>query len=133
MAFEGNQEFMDSLQPFAKDFPFNIRFGGNVYIRGGERYLHKTHTNTRYLPILYLPLPAIPKKTCNRILKSLINLPTLMSESHYLPFQLPLPVPDLIQRLQKPLRAIGPELTGVRLRRCSVSYTHLTLPTNREV
>ena len=56
VAFEGNQVFMDSLQPFPKDFLFSIRFGGNLYIRGGDRYLY-------YLPILllitltiYLPL-----------------------------------------------------------------------------
>ena len=37
VAFEGNQAFLDSLQTHPKDFPFTVRFGGNLYIRGGER------------------------------------------------------------------------------------------------
>ena len=37
VAFEGNQAFMDSLVTHPKDFPFSVRFGGNLYIRGGER------------------------------------------------------------------------------------------------
>ena len=37
VAFEGNQEFLDCLQRYPKDYPFNIRFGGNIYIRGGDR------------------------------------------------------------------------------------------------
>ena len=36
LSFTGDQEFLDSLQRFPKDFPFNIRIA-NVYIRGGER------------------------------------------------------------------------------------------------
>ena len=32
VAFEGSQTFLDSLNTFPKDFPFNIRFGGNLYI-----------------------------------------------------------------------------------------------------
>ena len=36
MSFTGDQVFLDSLQKFPKDFPFNIRIA-NVYIRGGER------------------------------------------------------------------------------------------------
>ena len=32
VAFEGDQEFLDSLHAFPKDYPFNIRFGGNLYI-----------------------------------------------------------------------------------------------------
>ena len=31
VAFEGNQEFLDSLHRYPKDFPFNIRFGGNIH------------------------------------------------------------------------------------------------------
>ena len=34
--FSGNQDFLDSLQNFPKDFPFNINIG-NVYVRGGTR------------------------------------------------------------------------------------------------
>ena len=30
VAFEGDQEFLDSLHAFLKDYPFNIRFGGNL-------------------------------------------------------------------------------------------------------
>ena len=41
VAFEGNQEFLDCLQRYPKDYPFNIRFGGNIYIRGGDRYAEK--------------------------------------------------------------------------------------------
>ena len=37
MAFEGDQRFMDSLLTHPKDFPFSVRFGGNLYIRGGDR------------------------------------------------------------------------------------------------
>ena len=36
LSFTGDQKFLDSLQKFPKDFPFNIRIS-NVYIRGGER------------------------------------------------------------------------------------------------
>ena len=36
LSFTGDQKFLDSLQRFPKDFPFNIRIS-NVYIRGGER------------------------------------------------------------------------------------------------
>ena len=37
VAFEGDQAFLDSLQAHPKDFPFSVRFGGNLYVRGGER------------------------------------------------------------------------------------------------
>ena len=37
VAFEGDQTFLDSLHRYPKDYPFNIQFGGNLYIRGGER------------------------------------------------------------------------------------------------
>ena len=36
LSFTGDQKFLDSLQRFPKNFPFNIRIA-NVYIRGGER------------------------------------------------------------------------------------------------
>ena len=36
LSFTGDQVFLDSLQRFPRDFPFNIRIA-NVYIRGGER------------------------------------------------------------------------------------------------
>ena len=36
LSFTGDQKFLDSLQKFPRDFPFNIRIA-NVYIRGGER------------------------------------------------------------------------------------------------
>ena len=36
LLFTGDQKFLDSLQCFPRDFPFNIRIS-NVYIRGGER------------------------------------------------------------------------------------------------
>ena len=42
VAFEGNQTFLDSLHRYPKDYPFNIKFGGNLYIRGGERYVTLT-------------------------------------------------------------------------------------------
>ena len=34
LSFTGDQKFLDSLQRFPRDFPFNIRIA-NVYIRGG--------------------------------------------------------------------------------------------------
>lgn len=37
VAFEANQTFLDELYKFPKDHPFTVRFGGNLYIRGGER------------------------------------------------------------------------------------------------
>ena len=37
IAFEGDQEFMDSLFRHPKDHQFDIRFGGKLYIRGGDR------------------------------------------------------------------------------------------------
>ena len=49
VVFEWNQTFLDSLHTFPKDFPFNIRFGGNIYTSGGDRYLKK-------IIIMYLPL-----------------------------------------------------------------------------
>ena len=36
MSFTGDQAFLDSLQRFPKEFPFNIKLA-NVYIRGGAR------------------------------------------------------------------------------------------------
>ena len=79
IAFEGNQAFMDSLQKFPKDFPFSVRFGGNLYIRGGDRYLPlltlnymkltckyllQTHTHTEIeRHTLYLPFQPYPTLT----------------------------------------------------------------------
>ena len=37
VTFEGDQKFYDSLHQFPRDFPFTIKVGGNVYIRGGDR------------------------------------------------------------------------------------------------
>ena len=37
IAFEGDQTFMDSLFRHPKDHQFDIRFGGKLYIRGGDR------------------------------------------------------------------------------------------------
>ena len=37
VAFEGDSQFLDALYRHHKDFPFRIKFGGNLYIRGGER------------------------------------------------------------------------------------------------
>ena len=37
IAFEGDKEFMDSLYRHPRDHAFTIRFGGNLYIRGGDR------------------------------------------------------------------------------------------------
>ena len=37
IAFEGDKAFLDSLYKHPKDHPFSIRFGGNLYIRGGDR------------------------------------------------------------------------------------------------
>ena len=71
--------------------------------------------------MLYLPLPSIPKETCNTrdiTLQISLNLPTLMPMSRYLPLYLPLPVPDVTLKPQKPLKAIGPELTGTLSRKC---------------
>ena len=36
MIFSGIQDFLDSLQKFHRDYPFDIKVG-NVYIRGGTR------------------------------------------------------------------------------------------------
>ena len=32
-----NERFYDSLHKFSRDFPFTVKVGGNVYIRGGNR------------------------------------------------------------------------------------------------
>ena len=37
IAFEGDQDFMDALFKHPKDHQFSIRFGGKLYIRGGDR------------------------------------------------------------------------------------------------
>ena len=37
VAFEGDQAFMDSLLTHPRDYPFSVQFGGNLYIRGGDR------------------------------------------------------------------------------------------------
>ena len=37
VAFEGDQEFLDSVFRHPKDHQFDIRFGGKLYIRGGDR------------------------------------------------------------------------------------------------
>ena len=42
VAFEGSQAFLDSLQAHPKDFPFSVRFGGNLYIRGVRDWTQKT-------------------------------------------------------------------------------------------
>ena len=36
VSFTGDQDFLDSLQRFPKEFPFNIKLA-NVYVRGGAR------------------------------------------------------------------------------------------------
>ena len=65
VAFEGDQKFLDSLHKYPKDYPFSIRFGGNLYIRGGDRYvnLDLLYSSTNGLTLLiikssirYLPL-----------------------------------------------------------------------------
>ena len=37
VACEADQQFLDELYKFPKDHAFNIRYGGNLYVRGGER------------------------------------------------------------------------------------------------
>ena len=37
VACEADQQFLDELYKYPKDHAFSIRFGGNLYIRGGER------------------------------------------------------------------------------------------------
>ena len=37
VAFEADQNFFDELYKFPRDHAFTINFGGNIYIRGGER------------------------------------------------------------------------------------------------
>ena len=37
IAFEGDGAFLSSLQKHHKDFAFNVKIGGNLYIRGGDR------------------------------------------------------------------------------------------------
>ena len=49
LSFTGDQTFLDSLQRFPKDFPFNIRIA-NVYIRGGERTAEGKSTALRRRP-----------------------------------------------------------------------------------
>ena len=49
LSFTGDQEFLDSLQKFPRDFPFNIRIS-NVYIRGGERTTEKQTVLRRRRP-----------------------------------------------------------------------------------
>ena len=50
VAFEGNQKFLDSLHRYPRDYPFSIRFGGNVYITGGDRYIYQ---NAKTFPHTY--------------------------------------------------------------------------------
>ena len=37
VACEADQRFLDELYKYPKDHAFNIRYGGNLYVRGGER------------------------------------------------------------------------------------------------
>ena len=37
VACEADQRFLDELYKYPKDHPFSIRYGGNLYVRGGER------------------------------------------------------------------------------------------------
>ena len=37
VACEADQKFLDELYRYPKDHPFSIRYGGNLYVRGGER------------------------------------------------------------------------------------------------
>ena len=37
IACEADQRFLDELYKYPKDHAFNIRYGGNLYVRGGER------------------------------------------------------------------------------------------------
>ena len=37
VACEADQKFLDELYHYPKDHPFSIRYGGNLYVRGGER------------------------------------------------------------------------------------------------
>ena len=36
VSFTGNQEFLDSLHQFPRQYPFDVKVG-NLYIRGGDR------------------------------------------------------------------------------------------------
>ena len=37
VAFEGDQDFLDSLQTHSREYAFKINFGGKLFIRGGDR------------------------------------------------------------------------------------------------
>ena len=74
---------MDSLHTFPKDYPFNVRFGGNIYIRGGDRYekiiIITTLTSylirrTCYILPVTLYLTSLPKLT-TYLQKKLLYLP----------------------------------------------------------
>ena len=36
VSFTGDQEFLDSLYQFPREYPFDVKVG-NIYIRGGDR------------------------------------------------------------------------------------------------
>jgi hypothetical protein len=37
VSFEGDHDFLDSLYRHHRDYVFRIKFGGNLYIKGGDR------------------------------------------------------------------------------------------------
>ena len=144
VAFEGNQEFLDSLHAFHKDYPFNIRFGGNLYIRGGDRYLKRKNviynlaTILTNLPpylnniltcITYLTLTSFPTTVkrnnviytlatiLTNLLTYLINIITRIKS-----LTLPLLPPDVIQTIRMRPRATAPASTGRQSRSCLAGF-----------
>ena len=121
VAFEGNQEFLDSLQRYPKDYPFNIRFGGNIYIRRGDRYVR-----TQFYNYTYQRTKKLKKK--NRLILTqtltIKNLPEkrkpiiqLYSQNN-LPFIKPPTLPDVIQTIPMLRKDTGPGSTGPLSRSC---------------
>ena len=114
VAFEGNQKFLDSLHRYPKDYPFSIRFGGYLYIRGGNRYY------TSFIPY---SCTSINLKTTNKYLPYYHSqqLQTLQYLPHlpYLQKTLYTYIPDATRTTPTRPRGIGPRSIGEQSSNCS--------------
>ena len=156
VAFEGNQKFLDSLHKFPKDYPFSIRFGGNLYIRGGDRYaiLYISISSSIYLTQTQRSLVKQPKYLTRKI-NLVINTTYLKPNSpntcklsnniydtytypRYLPSYLhnftSLTIPDATPMTPMRLKAIDPVSIGPRSRKCLEVFVreYWTAPTGRK-
>ena len=130
--FSGNQDFLDSLQNFPKDFPFDIHIG-NVYVRGGTR-TGESKRKSKRPNINPGSIEKIVLKSVNDIMRgqNLQDDDQITKRLHGTSINANAGPPPPSSQTAYPV-STAIILTTIYIPTTSVSYTHLTLPTNREV